>query len=114
MTPLRQRFVDDLRLRNYARRTIDTYVGHIAAFAKHFGRSPELLGPNEVRLNCFNGNGTTEGQGLATVSAAPKGRVPCCRPRFLSRRRCRACASFRRRSSFRDSASPRYTTAGGR
>src|SRR5262249_11622383 len=49
MTPLRQRFIDDLRLRNYARRTVDTYVGHIAAFARHFGRSPELLGPNEVR-----------------------------------------------------------------
>src|SRR5262245_57588692 len=49
MTPLRQRLIDDLRLRNYARRTIDTYVGQIAAFAKHFGRSPELLGPDDVR-----------------------------------------------------------------
>jgi integrase/recombinase XerD len=49
MTPLRQRFIDDLRLRNYSPRTIDTYVGHIAAFARHFGRSPELLGPEEVR-----------------------------------------------------------------
>jgi integrase/recombinase XerD len=49
MTPLRQRFIDDLRLRNYARRTIDTYVSRVACFARHFGRSPELLGPNEVR-----------------------------------------------------------------
>ena len=49
MTPLRQRFIDDLRLRNYARRTIDTYVSRVACFAKHFGRSPELLGPKEVR-----------------------------------------------------------------
>ena len=49
MTPLRQRFIDDLRLRNYARRTIDTYVSRIACFAKHFGRSPALLGPDEVR-----------------------------------------------------------------
>src|SRR5438445_227145 len=49
MTPLRQRFIDDLRLRNYARRTIDTYVSRIACFAKHFGRSPDLLGPDEVR-----------------------------------------------------------------
>ena len=31
MTPLRQRFLDDLRLRNYAARTIETYVGRIAA-----------------------------------------------------------------------------------
>jgi integrase/recombinase XerD len=49
MTPLRQRFIDDLRLRNYSRRTIDTYVGRVAAFAKHFGRSPELLGAEQVR-----------------------------------------------------------------
>jgi site-specific recombinase XerD len=49
MTPLRQRFIDDLRVRNYARRTIDTYVSRVACFARHFGRSPELLGPNEVR-----------------------------------------------------------------
>ena len=50
MTPLRQRFIDDLRLRNYAPRTIETYVGRIVAFARHFGRSPELLGPEEVRV----------------------------------------------------------------
>jgi integrase/recombinase XerD len=49
MTPLRQRFIDDLRLRNYARRTIDTYVSQIAGFARHFGRSPELLGADDVR-----------------------------------------------------------------
>jgi site-specific recombinase XerD len=49
MTSLRQRFIDDLRLRNYAPRTIETYVGRIVGFAKHFGRSPELLGPEEVR-----------------------------------------------------------------
>jgi integrase/recombinase XerD len=49
MTPLRQRFIDDLRLRNYARRTIDTYVSQVAAFARHFGRSPELLGTDAVR-----------------------------------------------------------------
>jgi integrase/recombinase XerD len=49
MTPLRQRFVDDLRLRNYSPRTIETYVRCVAGFAKHFGRSPELLGADEIR-----------------------------------------------------------------
>ena len=49
MTPLRQRFIDDLRLRNYARRTIDSYVSQVAAFARHFGRSPEQLGADDVR-----------------------------------------------------------------
>jgi integrase/recombinase XerD len=49
MTPLRQRFVDDLRLRNYAPRTIEAYLAGVVRFVKHFGRSPELLGPEEVR-----------------------------------------------------------------
>lgn len=49
MTPLRQRLVDDLRLRNYSRRTIERYVAHVARFAQHFGKSPELLGAQEMR-----------------------------------------------------------------
>src|SRR5215207_4776203 len=49
MTPLRQRLVEDLRLRNYSPRTIECYVAHVARFAKHFGKSPELLGPEQMR-----------------------------------------------------------------
>ena len=49
MTPLRQRFVEDLRLRNYSPRTIEIYVAQVARFAKHFGKSPDLLGPDEMR-----------------------------------------------------------------
>ena len=49
MTPLRRRFAEDLKIRNYARRTIDCYVAHVAKFAKHFGRSPADLGAEEVR-----------------------------------------------------------------
>lgn len=50
MTPLRQRFVDDLRLRNLSPRTIKCYVAHVAAFARHFGRSPDQLDPEHIRL----------------------------------------------------------------
>ena len=49
MTPLRQRFLDDLRLRNYSPRTLETYVSCVAKFARHFNRSPELLGAEEIR-----------------------------------------------------------------
>ena len=49
MTPLRQRFIEDLQVRNYAPRTIVCYVHHVNSFAKHFGRSPEKLGPEEIR-----------------------------------------------------------------
>src|SRR5687768_10145656 len=49
MTPLRQRLVDDLRLRNYAASTVETYVGCVARFARHFGKSPEVLGADDIR-----------------------------------------------------------------
>ena len=49
MTPLRQRFTEDLQRRNYAARTVSCYVSHVANFARHFGRSPEQLGAEEVR-----------------------------------------------------------------
>ena len=50
MTPLRQRFVHDLQLRNYAPKTISCYVDAVARFAAHFGLSPEQLGPEHTRL----------------------------------------------------------------
>ena len=49
MTPLRQRLIDDLCLRNYSPRTVDTYVGCLVRFARHFGRSPDALGAEEIR-----------------------------------------------------------------
>jgi site-specific recombinase XerD len=48
MTPLRQRFLDDLRLRNFSPRTLQTYLQHVVRFSRHFGRSPEQLGPEEI------------------------------------------------------------------
>jgi site-specific recombinase XerD len=49
MTPLRQRFTEDLRIRNHSPRTIESYVSAVALFARHFGRSPEDLGAEDVR-----------------------------------------------------------------
>ena len=49
MTPLRERFIQDLRIRNYAVSTIDSYTYHVSCFARHVGLSPEVLGPEEVR-----------------------------------------------------------------
>jgi site-specific recombinase XerD len=41
--------IEDLQLRNRSPRTIETYISHVARFAKFHGRSPELLGLEEVR-----------------------------------------------------------------
>ena len=49
MTPLRRRMIDDMQLRNLSPRTIDAYISRVGTFARHFGRSPEILGPEDVR-----------------------------------------------------------------
>jgi site-specific recombinase XerD len=41
--------LDDLRIRNYAPSTVECYVRSVAEFAKHFNKSPELLGVEEIR-----------------------------------------------------------------
>src|SRR5215831_2797151 len=50
MTPLRQRMWEDLQLRNYSAHTMRAYLHCVADFAKHFGTSPEHLGPEQVRI----------------------------------------------------------------
>jgi integrase/recombinase XerD len=49
MTPLRQRMMEDLQIRNYAATTVTAYVRGVAAFAKHFGKSPDQLGAEQIR-----------------------------------------------------------------
>jgi integrase/recombinase XerD len=49
MTPLRKRFIDDLRLRNYAPRTIEVYVAGVRRLAGYFNRSPDQLDAEEIR-----------------------------------------------------------------
>src|SRR5690606_30256666 len=49
MTPLRQRVLEDMQLRNLAVNTQKSYLQRISLFARHFDRSPALLGPEEIR-----------------------------------------------------------------
>ena len=49
MTHLRKLMLDELQRRNYAQSTVRTYVKAIEDFARHFGKSPEKLGPEHIR-----------------------------------------------------------------
>ena len=49
MTPLRQRMIEDMQLRNLAPVTQRNYIAHVAAFARFFGKSPEDLDQEAVR-----------------------------------------------------------------
>lgn len=49
MTPLRQRMIDDMQLRNLAASTQRQYIAYVAGFAKYFGKSPAELDIEAVR-----------------------------------------------------------------
>jgi integrase/recombinase XerD len=49
MTPLRQRMLEDMQVRNLARNTQASYLQQVTQFARHFHQSPEGLGPGEIR-----------------------------------------------------------------
>jgi site-specific recombinase XerD len=49
MTPLRQRMIEDMSLRNFSPHTQSAYLHHVTHFAEFFGKSPALLGREQIR-----------------------------------------------------------------
>jgi site-specific recombinase XerD len=49
MTSLRRRMTEDMQVRNFSPHTQNSYVQQVSLFARHFSKSPELLGPEEIR-----------------------------------------------------------------
>ena len=49
MTSLRQRMTEDMQVRNLALNTQTSYLQQVSLFARHFNKSPEELGPEEIR-----------------------------------------------------------------
>ncbi len=49
MTPLRRKMMEDMRLRDFAARTQESYLGAVRGLAAHYMRSPDLISEEEVR-----------------------------------------------------------------
>jgi integrase/recombinase XerD len=48
MTSLRTRMMEDMQVRNLSHHTQDVYLLQVSQFARHFAKSPDLLGPEDV------------------------------------------------------------------
>jgi integrase/recombinase XerD len=49
VTHLRKRMLEELQRRNYSEGTTRAYLHAVEQFAVHFGRSPDKLGPDDLR-----------------------------------------------------------------
>ena len=76
MTPLRQRMLEDMQIRNFSRNTQESYLQQVSLFARHFRRSPDGLGPVDIRAYQLY---LTKEKKLATSSI----QIATCALRFL-------------------------------
>jgi integrase/recombinase XerD len=49
MTSLRQRMTEDMQVRNLALNTQASYLRQVSLFSRYFNKSPEALGPEDIR-----------------------------------------------------------------
>ena len=49
MSPLRQRMIEDMTIRNLSQATQQSYIYAVRKFSRHFGKSPDRLGVEDVR-----------------------------------------------------------------
>jgi integrase/recombinase XerD len=72
MSPLRRRMIDDMQIRNLTPNTQRVYVAQVARFACYFRKSPDLLGPDEIRtylIHLTQERRLVAGSIIVTVSA---------------------------------------------
>ena len=49
MSPLRQRMIEDMTIRNLSPATQQSYIYAVSKFSRHFKASPDRLGDEEAR-----------------------------------------------------------------
>ena len=88
VSPLRQRMIDDMRLRQFGEHTQQHYVREVAAFARFLGRSPDQAEPEDLRRYQLHlaAQGASPGKMNLAVSALRFFfQVTLCRPEFGAR-----------------------------
>ena len=71
MTPLRQRFIEDLQLRNRSPKTIEAYVYHVRELARYFNQSPDQLATSRsIAISCIFST-TKRSHGRPTIRPWP-------------------------------------------
>jgi integrase/recombinase XerD len=50
MNPLRRHMIDEMQIRNLTPNTQRAYIEQVSRFPRYFGKSPERLGPAEIRM----------------------------------------------------------------
>ncbi len=53
MGKLKDRMLELMTIRNYSKKTIQSYVSHITAYTRYFGKSPAEMGEEEMRKYLF-------------------------------------------------------------
>jgi len=49
ISPLRQRMIEDMSVRNFVEKTRNDYIRHVCTFTAFLGRSPDKAGPEDLR-----------------------------------------------------------------
>jgi integrase/recombinase XerD len=50
ISPLRQRMIEHMSVRNFVEKTRNDYIRHVCTFTAFLGRSPDSAGPEDLRL----------------------------------------------------------------
>ena len=80
MTPLRQRMLQDMGIRNLAENTQLSYLQQVSLYAGHFHCSPEELGPEQVR----DGSGERPCRPLPGTSRRERRIDPTCKSPYTA------------------------------
>jgi hypothetical protein len=77
--------IEDMQVRNFSPHTQNSYVQQVSLFARHFSKSPEGLGPDEIRSYQVYLTNSCQGWATLQLTESPNSRQPLGRPEINRR-----------------------------